>query len=386
MFGFKKKNKKKNELRDLGVQMHTIPDVFYGGNDPVIYHNEGIDQKDTNKGTQKKKYVSKSGLHQHIQTQWMSAHKKILIWIGSALVLIAVTAVASWYYINEAKKLAIPPIIQVQKPPEQNVQIQIAEPLEIPVITTSTLDATTTEDIAAIKAIDPVSFPRILLINSEDTDADQLTNEEELLFNTNPDEWDTDKDGYYDGQEIINLYNASGFAPVKLIDSGVVSEYISPTWQYRLYYPQQWQIGTVDTEERQVLASTLSGDFVEFRVFDRLQGQSFQEWFAANIEGETFQDIQTITNRFKEQVFLRRDGLVAYVMASTHVTVLIYHPGITGAVPYRTVMRMMVESFRPTANTIELPNQQALPTPPGQGDSVVTTPSTTEEALVPVSS
>jgi len=380
MFGFGKNKKNKKEQQDLGVQMHTIPDVFYGGNDPVIYHSEGVEQKDIKKGKKKKKHAPKSSVPHHNSTQWFSAHKRIVVWIGGALVLTAVTVLASWYYINEAKKQVVPASVQTPEQPTQNVTIQIPEPVEIAVITTSTLDATTSEDIASVKAIDPVSFPKILLINSEDTDADQLTNEEELLFNTNPDVWDTDNDGYYDGQEIVNLYNASGFAPVKLIDSGVVKEYVSPSWQYRIYYPQQWQIGTVDTDGRQVLASTLSGDFVEFRVFDRVPGQTFQDWFAANIEGETFQDIQTITNRFKEQVFLRRDGLVAYVLAPTHVTVLIYHPGITGAVPYRTVMRMMIESFRPTANTIDLPTQQALPTPPGQENTVVTPSSSPQDA------
>ncbi|EKD67804.1 MAG: hypothetical protein ACD_48C00208G0001, partial [uncultured bacterium] len=246
------------------------------------------------------------------------------------------------------------------------VTIPIEEPLDPSPSSTvvTTLDATTTATIAEIQAVDPVSFPRILLANSIDTDADQLTDEEESIFKTNPDVWDTDTDGYNDGLEITNLYNPGGFAPVRLIDSGLVSEYVSPVWQYRVYYPQTWQVGTVDTEGRQVLMSTLSGDFVEVRVFDRIPSESFQNWFARTIEGEAFQDIQVFTNRFDVSVSLRKDGLVAYVLAPQQVMVLIYHPGITGAVPYRHVMRMMIESFRPTANTIDIPTQQVLPTPP----------------------
>lgn len=388
MFGFGKKKEIKNKAeKNLGVELHTIPDIFYGGNDPVIYHQSSpkevsvsVTKSATKKNSQKKMvpHVTQRGTN-----SWVEQHKKLLFWGGGSFVVLLVTAGATWYYVNQARQQVAQPV-QHSVAPTTTVRVDISTPIITePVVTstpTSTLDATTTEDIANIQAVDPVSFPRILLVNSEDTDADQLTDEEEVVFNTNQDKWDTDDDGYYDGQEIVNLYNPSGFAPVKLIDSGLVKEYVSQQWQYRVYYPATWQIGTVDTAGRQVLASTLSGDFVELRVFDRVPTQSFQDWFALNIEGETFQDIQTITNRFQEQGFLRRDGLVAYFMSSNTVTVLIYHPGLTGAVPYRTVMRMMVESFRPTANGVALPDQQVLPTPPGQdalGETATTSTSTT---------
>jgi len=41
---------------------------------------------------------------------------------------------------------------------------------------------------------------------------------------------------------------------------------------------------------------------------------------------------------------------------------------------------MMIESFRPTANTIDLPTQQALPTPPAQENTVVTPSSSPQDA------
>jgi len=383
MFGFgKKKKKEKKVTQDLGVQLHTIPDVFYGGNDPVIYHNQATKQSGAKKYKEQKrkpmKLVSKKQGTSHRKLVF-SQHKKLFLWGGGIFAVLLVTGAATWYYVSQARQQILQQTLST-KTPTTTVQVEIQQPTTVsgPVATstptsTSTLDATTTADIANIQAVEPVSFPRILLINSEDTDSDQLTDEEEAVFKTNQDVWDTDNDGYYDGQEIVNLYNPGGFAPVRLIDSGLIKEYVSPQWKYRVYYPATWQIGTVDARGRQVLASTLSGDFVEIRVFDRVQTQSFQDWFSVNIEGEQFQDLQTMINRFDLQGFLRRDGLVAYFPADNTVTVLIYHPGITGVIPYRHVMRMMVESFRTTASGSTLPEQATLPTPPGQQINATTT-------------
>ncbi|HBB37538.1 MAG: hypothetical protein UV82_C0004G0011 [Candidatus Magasanikbacteria bacterium GW2011_GWD2_43_18] len=379
MLGLGKKHKKQEKKgEDLGVPMHTIPDIFYGGNDPVIYHGDETPQtvqKNFSSPSSGKGNTSPQKLVRPSQRDtWIHRHKKILLWVGAVVFLLCVTGGATWYYVQQARGQLGSTDIPTQPETTGTVgEVDMQQPL-VPLVATTTVSSTTlnvatTTSIENIESVDPVSFPNILLINSEDADADQLTNEEELIFKTNQDIWDTDDDGYYDGQEITNLYNPSGFAPVKLIDSGLVTEYVSPKWQYRVYYPATWQIGTVDTDGRQVLASTLSGDFVEIRVFDRLASQSFQDWFALNIEKETFQDIQSIITRFKEQSYLRRDGLVAYFVGTQTVTVLIYHPGITGAVPYRHVMRMMIESFRPSTSTAILPTQQPLPTPPGTENS-----------------
>jgi hypothetical protein len=35
---------------------------------------------------------------------------------------------------------------------------------------------------------------------------------------------------------------------VKIIDSGLITEYTNPIWQYRIYYPAGWQVGEVDKD------------------------------------------------------------------------------------------------------------------------------------------
>ncbi len=375
MFGFGKKKKKKEQQTQ--ARMHVIPDIFYGGNDPVIYHQK--------QGTEEKKKQKKEGTKSPSKAStgpsWIVVHKKIFMIVGGVILLVTIGG-ATWYYIGQVRSTTfvsntvVPEI--VDEPVEEGEEVIVEDEPEV-IIPTTTLEIEEEElPLEVDTGIDPVSFPRILLIDGPDSDADELTDEEEAIFATNLDVWDSDGDGYYDGQEVINLYNPNGFSPVKLIDSGTVAEYTNPTWKYRLYYPIGWQIGEVDIESRQVLISTLSGDFIEVRIFDRAPGMTFQDWFAVSLEGESFQDVRVAENRFKESGWRRKDGLVGYFLSDTHVTVLIYHPGVTGAVPYRNVMRMVYESFRPTKNTIVLPDQVLLPTPPViELDTPTTTTTTT---------
>lgn len=371
MFGFGKKKTKREEI-EIKSRTHVIPDIFYGGNDPVIYHRGTRNLESSMES--KKKIVSSIA-----EESWFHAHKKTFFIVSTSIVALVVGGMATWYYIvRTIGQLRTVDVVSVIKEPVVEVPLVIEEQdievLEDDISTTTIEDEEVVEIDTSYMLIEPVSFPRILLVDSPDNDSDQLTDAEEEIFLTNPDLLDSDGDGYHDSQEILNLYNPNMFAPVKIIDSGLVKEYINPIWRYRLYYPTSWQIGEVDKESRQVLFSTISGDFIEVRVFDRINGQSFQEWFAVNIEGEKFQDLNLVINRFKEEGMRRKDGLVGYFVSDTHVTVLIYHPGVMAAVPYRNVMRMVFESFRSTKNFVEIEDQVTIPLPPTfEEDSATTT-------------
>jgi hypothetical protein len=373
MFGFGKKKKTTAPPPQAEARMHVIPDIFYGGNDPVIYHaSAGQGPASSHTSTTR---TASPGLTKPESGSWFVGRKKIVVIALGGSVLLCIIGVSAWYYVSKAtSQLAVVPTEQVKVPiPDRVPEVVLPEEV-IDSATTTVASEEVEQPEVSIPEIEPVSFPRILLIDAPDTDADELTDDEEVLFGTNQDVWDTDKDGYYDGQEVANLYNPNGLAPVKLIDSGLVTEYLNPIWKYRTYYPASWQVGQVDPEGRQILLSTLSGDFIEIRVFSRVPGMSFQDWFATSVEGETFQDILPITNRFLEQGWKRKDGLVAYFLSDTFVTVLIYHPGVTGAVAYRHVMNVAVQSFRPTKSSVNIPDQVVLPEPPTFATGGVSTP------------
>lgn len=360
MFG---KNKKIQQEKPLepDVEIFTIPDVFYGGKDPEIYRQK-VTEKSATKTTilmnkePPKRIVQKSA----VPAKSLFAYK--WVWVTLIIFVVGGGAMISWYYIAQYQQ-AQKNLVRQQPAREVVKKTEVSTTTVSGVTTTQTTIIATTTPTSTISAIDVfLEFPLFLTLDTADIDTDNLTDIEEELFNTDSGNWDTDADGYYDGQEVFNLYNPQGFAPVKIIDSGLVREYINPIIGYRVYYPVTWQQGSVDVVEKQILFSSISGDYIELRIIDKdIQNQSFLSWFGRYAEGQKYTDVEAITNRFSFDGFVRRDDLVAYFQDTQYVVVMIYHPRDSGPIAYRHVMQMMYQSFRMQQTTIEIPDQDIFP-------------------------
>jgi hypothetical protein len=81
-------------------------------------------------------------------------------------------------------------------------------------------------------------------------------------------------------------------------------------------------------------------------------------------------------NRFSVEGRKRLDDLVGLFVSGNRVFVLSYQPFTDGQLLYPHVMRMMIESFRPTRQAAELPDQPVVPTVTPV-DAPVSTSSTT---------
>ena len=106
-----------------------------------------------------------------------------------------------------------------------------------------------------------------------DADNDGLSYEEELVFSTNPNLEDTDKDGYKDGQEIINLFNP--LLPSKdLLTSGLVIRFNNSIYNYLLLRPKVW------------LAKAEGGNLAEILILPNTEtGESFSISSISNTSG-----------------------------------------------------------------------------------------------------
>ena len=350
MFG--KRKKKKEEKKKNNIRMTVMPDIFYGGKDPVVYHKQTSDQ--TQKASLKKPKKKSTG-------NMPILNKKVLIIVG--FVFLLTIGGISWYYINQARPAKPAKVVVVEPTPE--VDPPVPEELE-PVAPEPIVPEPEPEPVVAER---PLVFPRILLSDSSDLDVDSLTDVEEELFGTDTGIWDTDEDGYFDGQEVLNLYNPAGVTPVKIIDSGLVREYVSPLWSYRIYYPSSWEAAAIDDTGDQVLFSSITGDFVEVRAFRKSADMSFAQWFNEKIAGQRFGDLLPITNLFGVDLLRRKDNLVAYLPGDTEVFVIVYQASSSATdVPFRHVMQMMTQSFRPARTALGIPDQVELPPAPDLND------------------
>lgn len=361
LFGKKKKNLSAVKEDDLKVRLTTIPEIFYGGKDPLVYHEQ-----------KEKKIEKKSSQEKHPKVRIVAPFSKKKVVVIAVVLLFLAGSAGAWFYLNQAPmpeggilvKLGlkespksaeeIPPGPELTPTPPKPTPPEPTPPEPIP-----------PEPIVIPPAQPrPLTFPRILLNDSPDLDMDSLTDLEEEVFNTDSGVWDTDKDGYYDGLELSNLYNPTGFAPVKIVDSGLVREYINPTWKYRMYYPATWAEASVDSNNDHVLFSSITGDFIEVRAIKNDLSETFDTWFTKNITGQNFTDLTVVKNRFETEFVKRNDSLVAYFSGKNVVFVVIYQPsGSAESLPFRHVMQMMQQSFRLGEGSVTLPEQNILPVP-----------------------
>ncbi len=363
MWPFKKKVKEEDE-KDSNLKIQVIPDEFYGGKDPVVHYQSMVLKKN------KEKKIIGDLVDAGVPTGALLKNKKIW-YLGLAGVVILFLVLSSWYYINLANKnkQTIQPVVQKNTIVETNNII----PTDNPVIETpeTVVPVSSTASNAPSLNELPLSFPEINSANSVDTDNDNLNDVEETVLGTDPGKWDTDGDGYYDGQEVNNLYNPLGFAPVKIIDSGLVKDYVNSVWSYRIYYPANWLPAAVDSTQNEVIFTAANGDFISVETYQEESGENFANWFARMAKGQHYTDLISYTNRFQEEGHERLDKLVTYFEKDKKVYVLIYHPVNSGSIFYRNLMQMMVNSFRSSLLSATVPDQKPMVLEPTLSSSSV---------------
>lgn len=369
MFRFSKKPSTAGSVIPA-IRMTVMPEDFFGGKDPVVHFQPASPA--VKRGIEHQKSAAPAGAPGQRAARWegsfFSRHKIIAIAVAAASCVFVVAAI-SWYYIEDARRSAAARLAMERPspptPPEASRQPPVPLAKEAPAATSTTDTAQTepepAESAPPVFGDTPIQFPRLIFVDTTDLDGDSLTDMEEDVFATDSGVYDTDGDGYYDGQEVLNLYNPRGVAPVKLFDSGLVREYQSPAWKYRVYYPAGWESAPVDAEGLQVLLSSVTGDYIEIRTSKKNPGESFSSWFGRMASREQFSDLSPIQNRFQVPLFERSDRLVSYADTDEAVFVIVYQPRSPAAVPFRRIMSMVTQSFRPARHDAEMPAQIPMP-------------------------
>lgn len=369
------------------LDIRKIPDVFYGGNNPVIYEPTIDTSSSVGASTIVQSPRPTSPLL--VSSPVSAAHLKPVstkkfFWAVGILGTLVVLGASVYFFLQYQSSReqgsdtnTVRPSTTFSQPTTTSNTTLVTTPL---LNTSSSFVSVTSTPTTTAPSLTSsfLQFPPVNMGTSADVDLDLLTDIEEALYSLDSGRWDTDGDGYYDGQEIANLYNPRGAAPVKLIDSGLVREYINPFAEYRLYYPISWQSGGVDDESRHVLFSAMGGEYVEVRVFEKNPSVTFQQWFQVEAGTEQFNLLIPFVNRFGVEGFRRNDNLVAYVDVIDFVFVFSYHqPDARAPIVYRSTFEMMYQGFRPSANTAVLPPQIPLEIP----EDVPTTNTSTSSTL-----
>lgn len=178
-----------------------------------------------------------------------------------------------------------------------------------------------------------------------DSDSDLLTIKEETMFGTDVDQADTDKDGYVDGQELLNLFDPRFADGALLADSNSVRTFISNEYGYRLLVPVGWQESLVGGDDDQVRFIGEDQEFVEVLIEDNVnQYSSALEWYTSQFSSIPAEDLGSVNAQGVSGI-VSPDGLTSYILTSEYIYVITYNPGLDQQLNYLTTYRMIVRSF-----------------------------------------
>jgi len=387
MFG----KKEENLLPEKDIFVETIPEDFYGGKNPVVVFKnvtETVDLKKNQRASvtmEEKKRFNETTAVGAGESKWhfanLATNPKALAVLAGILFVVVALGAGSYYYIknNFFNKTGgnittnVLPIVPLTSTTSETPIIPIPVEPEIPVMPTST-------EPEIIKEL-PLEFPSVLLAESVDTDNDGLTDLAEEEFQTDPGNYDTDKDKYPDGVEVYNLYNPKGIEPQRLSVSNLVKKYDSPNFAYQFFIPINWAIGSVDEEGRQILLSTLSGENIEIRIFDLKQDENFDIWFANYAINQDINSLVDFETAEKYSGKMRNDGLVYYFVYNNKVYAVLYHTTDSNIVNYKAIISLVARSLKFGYSPVLITPQELLVSIPISSETTTGSITTTTDSV-----
>lgn len=286
-------------------------------------------------------------------------NKKLILVIAILVIVLGLMAGAAYLFTQSLKKGAAKPSttpVATPTQPSTNVPPVNVAPANVPVNTpppavcgngtceTGENSATCAADCPAPPPPPPAE-PAVIPL-ATDTDKDGLTDVEEALYGTNPNNPDTDGDGYADGLELINLYNPTGFAPQKIEETNLVKIYTNPSYHYTIFYPTSWLVRALDETNGEVMFTSATGEFIEVLAEDNKDNLPLLDWYLAEAPGTSPADVGAVTTKSGLLGIKSPDGLTAYFSVGGKIYVISYNIGVKTELNYKSTFEMMVKSFK----------------------------------------
>jgi len=185
-----------------------------------------------------------------------------------------------------------------------------------------------------------------------DSDSDGLSDTEEALFGTDPNNPDSDGDHFNDGNEVFHLYDPTQTTPAMLKDSALVKIFAAPAgWE--LLVPSAWNTRLDQPDGSAATLDTLHGETFQIAIYDNAAHATLADWYAANFPsaaGTALNAAGTAPNTFRTKKGL--DGLTGANRLETYFAwdgkVFGFKYILDGQqfVNYRTTFEMMLNSLR----------------------------------------
>lgn len=243
------------------------------------------------------------------------ASRKWMLIPALALLFLVGLGIGTWLLLRPASP-------QEKEAPKTQVQVTTPEPEPEP---------------------EPTPEPEPELDPSADLDEDGLSQAEESLYGTRDDSDDSDRDGFDDLLEVVNLYNPAGFTPTRLEDAGLVVGLPETSGsQFEMLYPSSWTFR--DAEGAFSVEDEDGTPVVSIEPIINQEGLSLLDWFLNENPLVPTTTIEEATTKSGAEYLTTKDGLSAFIMGDG-VIFEVRLLSEDGTSPYRATWQMMVNSF-----------------------------------------
>ena len=177
-----------------------------------------------------------------------------------------------------------------------------------------------------------------------DTDGDGLNNDEELLIGTDPNNVDSDFDGYEDLAELKSLYDPTNKG-LQILANPNFKVYSSQTLKYSLIYPSAWEV-RVSADKNSIIFSSPDQSFFQLVIQDNAGKQSIKDWYNDQFNS-TLGDESVIKLLEGGEAIDSNRGTLVYAtdLKHTRIYTLSYVPINENVQTYKEVFAAMFKSL-----------------------------------------
>ena len=128
------------------------------------------------------------------------------------------------------------------------------------------------------------------------------------------------------------------------MDSGLIEVYQNPNFNYSLLYPKSWVVRSLNTDNKEIIFTSNTGEVVEISVQDNPLGLSAAEWYQQNNPGADLTKLTSLTiDGFP--AIQTADGLKTYLAVGSSVYSIRYNIGARQQMNFYMTYQLFLKSF-----------------------------------------
>lgn len=272
--------------------------------------------------------------------------------IGGGILFFLFASVFLYYYFFEIQPNMSES--KIKETEEQNKTVPVVQPIIEEKTEIATTTATTTPTLlpetestasttVASSTEQSTESGTVIYETSLDTDMDGLSDKEELLLGTNPNNKDSDGDSYEDRSEATKFYNPAGTG--RLWENPAIKLYENKAYGYTLLYPNSWTVSNNGGEDS-VMFKSADDNFFQVIVQPNTGNQKIEDWYKEQFNTDSIPEGNRVSTKNWYGV-KSLDGLNVYLtdINKKFIFTVSYNPRVNKSLDYRTLFYIAVVSL-----------------------------------------